>query len=419
MSRSRVRPSARDAAAPEYPRHEPGRARVHARVRRGAADGFGSGPTGRSPSWDCIAERADDAPGDLVPGLLGETIHGAGGTTAYVGVRGRSHQEAAIAADRSGRVDTVALGTRRNARRANRARAGGRTRSSWPRLPPGPADPLPPRERNLLVIVAARASGGRGRAAAHGRRVRRRDAARTAHLEHDAARRDGRRSPTTRRRCCAGSGLDIPDDMQGRPIAVRPADRRTTSSRWPTGSPHIKDRRGAALRATFGAVARRAAGCSRWRDARGLGCGSACSWRCGCRGWRCSPARSTRRGAPRSPSWPSARSRWRPSPTGFVPWPRAPALAGGRRLGRARGGPGRRVAADRPVARRAEPGLRRALLRDRQRARGDPERDGAARGGRAPRRAARARSCLWGSRSSAPSRRCSSAPAGWARTSAA
>ena len=45
-------------------------------------------PDGQIFQWDVITERADDAPADLVPGLLGQTVR----STAYVGVRGRSRQ---------------------------------------------------------------------------------------------------------------------------------------------------------------------------------------------------------------------------------------------------------------------------------------------------------------------------------------
>lgn len=65
---------------------------------------------GRLAGWGAARERAEDAPGDVVPGLLGETVRRAGGRTAYVGIAGHANAEAAAAADRAGRIDTVDLG---------------------------------------------------------------------------------------------------------------------------------------------------------------------------------------------------------------------------------------------------------------------------------------------------------------------
>jgi hypothetical protein len=55
--------------------------------------------------------RADDAPGDVIPGLLAGTLARRGNTTAYVGVVGFPQTEAVVAADRKGRVERVSLGT--------------------------------------------------------------------------------------------------------------------------------------------------------------------------------------------------------------------------------------------------------------------------------------------------------------------
>ena len=70
-------------------------------------------PSGRIAGWEAAVARADDAPGDVVPGLLGQAVQNAGGRTAYVGVEGLTHDEAVAAADRSGFVDTVDLGDAR------------------------------------------------------------------------------------------------------------------------------------------------------------------------------------------------------------------------------------------------------------------------------------------------------------------
>jgi hypothetical protein len=55
--------------------------------------------------------RADDAPGDVIPGLLADTVRRDGGSAAYVGVVGFPQTEAVVAADRKGRVERVSLGT--------------------------------------------------------------------------------------------------------------------------------------------------------------------------------------------------------------------------------------------------------------------------------------------------------------------
>src|SRR5688500_16793899 len=95
------------------------------------------GPGGRMSSWRVITERAGTAPADVVPGLLASTVHGAGGHVGYAGPRTSRNREAAVAADRSGRVERVAL-----VRPGTVARAA---RALWReaqvlvvKLPPGP-----------------------------------------------------------------------------------------------------------------------------------------------------------------------------------------------------------------------------------------------------------------------------------------
>src|SRR5918992_3871089 len=55
--------------------------------------------------------RADDAPGDVIPGLLADTLKRRGKTAAYVGVVGFPQTEAVAAADRKGRIERLSLGT--------------------------------------------------------------------------------------------------------------------------------------------------------------------------------------------------------------------------------------------------------------------------------------------------------------------
>lgn len=58
--------------------------------------------------WGEALDRAASAPAEIMPGLLAEQIPGG---AAYAGVAGRTHVEAAVAADRSGDIASVSLGS--------------------------------------------------------------------------------------------------------------------------------------------------------------------------------------------------------------------------------------------------------------------------------------------------------------------
>src|SRR4051794_16081563 len=66
---------------------------------------------GRLSGWTYNARRAKDAPGDVVPGLLAQTLENAGLHVGYVGVVGFEQTEATVAANRIGRVPEISLGT--------------------------------------------------------------------------------------------------------------------------------------------------------------------------------------------------------------------------------------------------------------------------------------------------------------------
>lgn len=71
-------------------------------------------PDGRSArivGWGAATRRASGAAGDVSPGLLGESIESGGGEVAYAGVRGLEQLEAIVAADATGGIDRVSLGT--------------------------------------------------------------------------------------------------------------------------------------------------------------------------------------------------------------------------------------------------------------------------------------------------------------------
>jgi hypothetical protein len=79
---------------------------------------YAQGRGGLFQGWLDANERADSAPADIVPGLLGQNVPGG---TAYAGVVGRSQLEAMPAVDRAGRIDRVSIGPARDlAARAQR-----------------------------------------------------------------------------------------------------------------------------------------------------------------------------------------------------------------------------------------------------------------------------------------------------------
>jgi hypothetical protein len=66
---------------------------------------------GRISGWTYNARRAKDAPGDVIPGLLAQTLESDGVSVGYVGVVGFEQTEATVAANRIGRVPAISLGT--------------------------------------------------------------------------------------------------------------------------------------------------------------------------------------------------------------------------------------------------------------------------------------------------------------------
>lgn len=66
------------------------------------------GEGGLIVDWIAAALRADGAPAEIVPGLLGSTVPGGVG---YVGIRGEPNLEAVAAADRGGAIPSVSIGS--------------------------------------------------------------------------------------------------------------------------------------------------------------------------------------------------------------------------------------------------------------------------------------------------------------------
>jgi hypothetical protein len=95
---------------------------------------------GEIAAWPQVVARADTAPADVNPGTLGQAVEAGGGTVAYAGIRGSANREAIVAADRSGRIERVSLGSG--------ASVGRRALGLW-------------RERSLLAVKLPSHAAGR------------------------------------------------------------------------------------------------------------------------------------------------------------------------------------------------------------------------------------------------------------------
>ncbi len=187
-------------------------------------------PDGRVSSWRAIAERAGTAPADVVPGLLASSVREAGGHVGYAGPRTSRNREAAVAADRSGRVERVALVSPGAVARAGRT-LWRDTNVLVVKLPPGP-----PGHGQLGEFLAARRPGDLVLVIQDPSHITRRLVATGAAglrggttLYSDSTRTEGLVSstdvaPTVLERL----DVPVPDDMSGQPIEARgdasPAD---------------------------------------------------------------------------------------------------------------------------------------------------------------------------------------------------
>ncbi|MDQ3934313.1 MAG: hypothetical protein M3340_06740 [Actinomycetota bacterium] len=168
--------------------------------------------------------RADDAPGDVIPGLLGESLRRRGMTAAYVGVVGFPQTEAVAAADRRGRLTRVSLGTIGTfARRALAVwEENELVVARFPADEAGLAEldrVLAERRSDDLVLVVRAPPAGRGRLLPAG-------------MLGPESKGDVLYSPTTRRlglvavtdfapTALEHLGIDPPDEMDGRTIEAR------------------------------------------------------------------------------------------------------------------------------------------------------------------------------------------------------
>lgn len=108
------------------------------------------GGAGRLAGWPAVRARATDAPADLQPGLLAETVPGGAG---YAGIGGRPNGGAIVAADRTGRVAELSLGSSGTVVRRARAQLARRA-LVVASLPPGAAG-----RAALAELVAQRRAG--------------------------------------------------------------------------------------------------------------------------------------------------------------------------------------------------------------------------------------------------------------------
>ncbi|MBX5468954.1 MAG: hypothetical protein IRZ21_03545 [Thermoleophilaceae bacterium] len=191
------------------------------------------GAGGLVAGWGDAVRRADDAPGELVPGLLATTVERAGGRVGYVGPDGADQLEAIVAADERGRVEEASLGPAGTVA-ARAVRMWRRATLTVVRLP-GDAAGL----RALDALLAARRPGDLlyvVRAAPAGLRLLPTGIAgpgfRGGVLRSATTRRDGLVTatdvaPTVLRFL----GLSAPSEMEGQPIESRPSPSGPAAAR--------------------------------------------------------------------------------------------------------------------------------------------------------------------------------------------
>ena len=187
-------------------------------------DSGGGAQIGRFAS---VAERARRAPGNVIPGLMGETVLRAGRRVGYAGVIGEPHYQAVVAASRRGAV--------RPALRLTEADFGARTLALWrdvdvlvarlPRDQPGLAALdrlLAAREPQDLVYVVRSPPEGRLRLLESG--VAGLGSA-GGLITSATTRRPGLVAATDVAPSVLGHlRLAAPPEMQGRPLEARPGD---------------------------------------------------------------------------------------------------------------------------------------------------------------------------------------------------
>ena len=330
------------------------------------------GAGGQIERWGEIVDRADTPPADIVPGTLGQSVRDGGGRVAYVGGRRGPNREAIVAADRAGRIDRVSVGSRTDV--GTRAVAAWRDASLMVvRLPAGAVGRkaidavLAARRAPDLVFVVQGPSALRRSLLAAGAA----GLAGGRNLRSDSTRTDGLVlttdfAPTVLERL----GLTVPDGVTGQPIEARGSRSVADLSAFRERLGAIGNHRWSIVAGSLALSVLLIAAATRGRRrsvGRGALAGRALDARRDARDRRNRPLGSGRArdpggdlGGPRSPHRP---------PAALAPLDRPP---GGGHRGRPRGRPGVRLGTDRALAARPQPADRRALLRDRERARDHP-----------------------------------------------
>jgi hypothetical protein len=208
----------------------------------------------RLANWELVRGRAADAPADLAPGLLAQTIEDAGMRAGYAGVGRRGNLGAIVAADEGGRVWLVTLGSAADLpRRAvaawndaallvvdlPRGRPGLRALDALLRVR-GPADFVyvvraPEGKKLRLLASGVEARGVRGQ------------------LRSATTRRSGLIAATDVAPTVLQSlGLRVPDKMQGEPIEARGAADPAAVAKTAKRLSDVSPRRGPALFSMLG-----------------------------------------------------------------------------------------------------------------------------------------------------------------------
>jgi hypothetical protein len=206
---------------------------------------------GRIGGFTRARRRAKDAPGDVVPGLLAQTVRRHGSSAAYAGIVGFPQTESVVAADRHGHVAEVSLGTigtlaervgallRRHRLVVARVASDETGLAELDRI-------LAARGRDDLILVVRAPPAGRSRLLPGG-------------MLGPDARAEVIYSPTTRRLGLVAAtdfaptaldhlGIDVPDKMQGRVVESRPNGDAEEVRRRMARLDVVLNRRGSALR---------------------------------------------------------------------------------------------------------------------------------------------------------------------------
>ena len=192
-------------------------------------------PGGRMTNWDEIAKRAEDAPGEVEPGLLATTVNEHGGRSAYAGILGFEQLDAIPAAGPDRAASTsFPLGTQ--------GTLVDRARELWEQadfvVARLPGDELGIEALEELIaarrpddmVYAMRAPPPGGLQLLPDRRARPAASRACSHSPTTPPRRARRRARTSRRRCSTTSASTCPTRCRAGSSRADPTARRATCS---------------------------------------------------------------------------------------------------------------------------------------------------------------------------------------------